>query len=61
MSGLRLVLFTVNSDAGLTIPRQPLAFFLGGAAWPPRGSLPLPSDEVGVALAGELAEEATPA
>lgn len=59
MSGLRLVLFTVNSDAGLAVPRQPLAFFLGGAAWLPRGTLPLPSDEVGVALAEELTEEAT--
>ena len=32
MSGLRLVLFMVNSDAGLGLyPRQPLSFFLGGA------------------------------
>ena len=33
MNGLRLVLFHVNSDAGLraAYPRQPLAFFLGGA------------------------------
>lgn len=32
MSGLRLVLFGVNSDSGLALgPRPPLAFFLGGA------------------------------
>lgn len=32
MNGLRLVLFGVNSDAGFGHePRQPLAFFTGGA------------------------------
>jgi len=34
---LRLVLFGVNSDAGLgAIPRMPLSFFLGGAGLPPQ-------------------------
>ena len=37
MNGLRLVLFGVNSDAGLgAIPRMPLSFFLGGAGLPPQ-------------------------
>lgn len=31
MNGLRLVLFPVNSDSGLSIhPQMPLFFFLGG-------------------------------
>ena len=35
MNGLRLVLFRVNSDAGIdAIPRMPLAFFLGGCDVP---------------------------
>lgn len=35
MNGLRLVLFGINSDAGLgSIPRMPLAFFLGGCDVP---------------------------
>ena len=41
MNGLRLVLFMVNSDAGLgSYPRQPLAFFLGGCDAPSDFLLP---------------------
>lgn len=53
MSGLRLVLFTVNSDAGLgSYPRQPLSFFLGGCD--------VPSDFLLLPIRGTLASAEEP-
>ena len=41
MNGLRLVLFGINSDAGLgAIPRMPLAFFTGWATASPLDTTP---------------------
>ena len=56
MNGLRLVLFSINSDAGLgAIPRMPLSFFLGGADLPLQPFL-LPEQRVR-AVAEDLEEE----